>query len=534
MAVSTRLHSHGSTVVAAAAAAAAVATATVAAEFPDPFTAGRISPSIVNHSAHPAFRPPSARDSAPGSVSTPGTSGRTAYFADQTQQRAGQYRKGSVDDSSSRGRDLSGSASPSVPENFMLTQGLRGFSLLQLPRPASYIGSQDALSLGKHNTSLHIDQRSALTPENLCPPSSSAASSSPSPFFSSFNTPSTSSGDSSARPVHTWHSPSAHSTAVPSGNTTQSLESSSSGEAAALREATTSVVLLGWLGARQKHLRKYAEWYNEQGMEALTFVLPMGDLLSLNPGDKAERHVDVLVAELEAWLEADAGGESVSGREGADNASERSFVFHTFSNTGWLAYGAVLKRLRERHGSGIEKRIKGCVVDSAPHMEPDPQVWASGFSTAILKRRSKAAIAMTVSAEAAKAGAADIGASAFQPKQQPDVVEKALQALLEKFFSVYLKLPAVQRKLEDLTEILAREQPPCPQLYIYSTADRVIPAESVEAFIRLQKSDGRRVVARRLDSSPHVDHFRTFPQLYTEQLTSFLRECLPPRHIATS
>lgn len=83
----------------------------------------------------------------------------------------------------------------------------------------------------------------------------------------------------------------------------------------------TVVVLLGWLGARQKHLRKYAEWYTSKGFHVITFTFPMGEILSYQPGGKAEQNVHLLVNHLAGWLEEE---------------DEKNIVFHTFSNTGWL------------------------------------------------------------------------------------------------------------------------------------------------------------------------------------------------------
>lgn len=82
------------------------------------------------------------------------------------------------------------------------------------------------------------------------------------------------------------------------------------------------------------------------------------------------------------------------------------------------------------------------------------------------------------------------------------------------------------RRLSDVMELLSSKQPRCPQLYIYSSADRVIPAKSVESFIEGQRRAGHEVRACDFVSSPHVDHYRSNPGLYTSQLSNFLEECV--------
>ncbi|PRQ41443.1 putative alpha/Beta hydrolase [Rosa chinensis] len=269
----------------------------------------------------------------------------------------------------------------------------------------------------------------------------------------------------------------------------------------------TVVVLLGWLGAKQKHLKRYADWYTSQGFHVITFTLPMADILKYQPGGKVEDHIDLLVTHLADWLEEEQG---------------KNLLFHTFSNTGWLTYGVMLEKF-QKHDPSVMGRIRGCVVDSAPVAAPDPQVWASGFSAALLKKHSVATKGTTDTSELGMDALVD-SKEVVAPK--PAVTEAALLLVLEKFFEVVLNLPTVNRRLSDVLGLLSARQPSCPQLYIYSSADRVIPAGSVESFIKQQRRAGHEVRACNFVSTPHVDHFRNDPKLYTSELTHFLEDCV--------
>ncbi|KAL5664428.1 hypothetical protein ACJX0J_024536, partial [Zea mays] len=102
-------------------------------------------------------------------------------------------------------------------------------------------------------------------------------------------------------------------------------------------------------------------------------------------------------------------------------------------------YGAVLENLQSR--ADLTERIRGCIVDSAPVLEIRPEVWAAGFSAAMLKKSSSMTGPTTESLDGPVVNGTlnRVGSNVTQPSWG----ECFLLSTLRKFFEIVLYVPDV-------------------------------------------------------------------------------------------
>ncbi|XP_022775326.1 transmembrane protein 53-like [Durio zibethinus] len=276
-----------------------------------------------------------------------------------------------------------------------------------------------------------------------------------------------------------------------------------SGKAKALgrKEKVITVVLLGWLGATTKHLKRYVEWYNSRGIHAVTFIVEMKGLRCFDPVARLDKRIAELENKLARWV-----------LEKEEDGRERCLIFHTFSNTGWLVYGSLLDRFQRR--GGLKEKIGGVIIDSGSADLSNPKVWAAGFAAAILKKCNSSTNGLEIEVTDSKLH-----------KEEPEMAEALLLSTLEKFFTFLLNMPDVNRHLRTIIKAALENPPPWPQLYLYSTADQVIPYKSVERCVEEMSKKGIKVFSFNFGTSHHVDHYRNYPNIYSSELHNFLKEC---------
>jgi pimeloyl-ACP methyl ester carboxylesterase len=196
-------------------------------------------------------------------------------------------------------------------------------------------------------------------------------------------------------------------------------------------------------------------------------------------------------------------------------------IVQCMSNAGWIAFGTILhltslaatatqqdlsstsplashlQTALAFNSSILNNRLRGIVIDSAPSYATAP-IWARGSVSAALGKSAET-----------------IG------DDLPRTVA-AVQRLAEK----YLSLPSIIHHLRETRDAWGRISPHVPQLYLYSTADALIPAQHIENFIELQRRRGASVSTHCWNDSGHCEHLRLHPEQYTRLIHSFLERCL--------
>lgn len=222
------------------------------------------------------------------------------------------------------------------------------------------------------------------------------------------------------------------------------------------------VILVAWTGGSHRALKKYSEIYTELGIPSLCLVPSLLEVWSTSKGNKLTQNtIDYL-------------------SKSNDSSEPINIVFHLFS----AAPGIVLPHITDEPPDTSHIQLKGFIIDSGP-VEFS---YKSGMSA--LKLSNFNFLMYYV------AGFCGTTANVLVGKRKRAELVKAL------------KSPSLSL---------------LPQLYLYSEADTVCPADRVRSIIEEQKELGRNVKGASWNDSKHVRHFMAYPEQYHLQIKSFLK-----------
>lgn len=255
------------------------------------------------------------------------------------------------------------------------------------------------------------------------------------------------------------------------------------------------VILIGWLGAKKRHFSKYVELWQRMGHKTFGYQPPTHSIV-LPPIGSAR--AAEFIRDVQSFQSLHLN---------------QPVIYHIFSNAGFLFLGTVLRAIAAADAlprspsqqltrnacspqHDMLQPVKGLILDSAP-CRLTPSISARGFTAAVL---SKPAESIQV--------------------QHPHLVSAA-----QLLFTPVLSSPPIANRQDQIWQAWNNTAPLCPQLYLYSSADALIPLSAVQQFQEMQKQRGVQVYSKMWTDSAHCEHYRIHPDEYVSQLERFVETC---------
>lgn len=176
---------------------------------------------------------------------------------------------------------------------------------------------------------------------------------------------------------------------------------------------------------------------------------------------------------------------------------ENPVFFHVFSNGGGVIYRFISDALQDSTRPYSQIQIHGCMFDSLPG-----------------KRRIH---------KAAQAFISNIKANIF--------IRYAIGLCLMIYLFVmrmYLAIFSRGKKWDQFSYFQGMKEDKlfCPQLFLYSTGDKLVPHTDITEIIEFRRSLGVNVQSVQWDDSDHVAHLRKHREAYINACHQFVDDCI--------
>ncbi|XP_066261609.1 transmembrane protein 53 [Euwallacea similis] len=238
------------------------------------------------------------------------------------------------------------------------------------------------------------------------------------------------------------------------------------------------VVLFGWAGCKDKYLAKYSQIYEERGLITLRYTAPVKWLFM-------KRQQMTIIGQKLVKLLFEL------------NFDNHPIIVHCFSNGGAFLYQNFSQALDH---SDKPLELKGVVFDSAPGRRRVASLFRA--LTAIVEGNFLYNISLSL------------------------VMTLFLSAVW--LFEVITNqfLTREKEHTNNPFENLKMEKNRCPQHFIYSKNDDLIPHTDVESFASFRRKLGVDVTTLCYENSLHVKHLPENKESYVSSVFQFINKCL--------
>eukprot|EP00933_Yihiella_yeosuensis_P064342 TRINITY_DN6769_c0_g1_i2.p1 TRINITY_DN6769_c0_g1~~TRINITY_DN6769_c0_g1_i2.p1 ORF type:complete len:324 (+),score=36.01 TRINITY_DN6769_c0_g1_i2:72-974(+) len=268
------------------------------------------------------------------------------------------------------------------------------------------------------------------------------------------------------------------------------------------RAADKVVILIGWWGATERSVQKFAKVYADYGLTVCQFI-PYGSETFLGAA-KRRAVASALLDEIRHRCDEIMQG----GTDGNQFQPQPSLIFHVMSNNGATLYTSILECSEndQRH-QWVSKATSGTVFDCAPGDLTFPI-----FFKAFLAGRPPLSVRLPLFGAGIGLSLATLYASLRQP------ISIGFPLLCFIFYT----LSKADQFNRCYHEKLASDPSRCPQLFLYSTKDALVGYGVIEWLIARRRKCGVDVSVKRWNDVPHMALLRDRPSEYEEALRKYI------------
>lgn len=270
-----------------------------------------------------------------------------------------------------------------------------------------------------------------------------------------------------------------------------------------------TVVLMGWLGSKHKHVAKYAAIWETMGYNTVQTVAPLSVIFPMT-----QRTTAIYLLSIIRILGSD------------DRLTNGGVIFQLFSNGGAIVAPHLSIMFNAiQHPPQLDGTNNANINNNT--MANDKPVTLKRHASYLDSIKADDRVVITKVRQAHAALLFDSAPVYMHPHLGYTAINEGLGLsgtmfayIVAFFFTLLCHIQGafIGNMPKEFWDDITNANYVCPELYIYSKMDHLLDIPTLESMIEHRKQKGREVRVYCVDDAPHVAIFRKYPDTYLQTL----------------